>query len=163
MCSKRIDTRQFIKMWTQQSVPKRSADIKAVHRSCTTMLVCGIRNCVITIHWPMAINYWEAVNGQVRFGGHKNHVTRFQFGVTRIGCAHCTMRLSLFVLLPLAPAVLSQTTNETLWGAYRPNLYFGLRPRIPKSLMTGFMWFGTQDYESAASVFSINHFISFSN
>lgn len=81
--------------------------------------------------------------------------------VTTIECAQ--MRLSLFVLLPLAPAVLSQTTNETLWGAYRPNLYFGLRPRIPKSLMTGFMWFGTQDYQSAASVFSINIFISFSN
>ena len=62
------------------------------------------------------------------------------------------MRLTLLVILPLAQAVLSQTTNETLWGAYRPNLYFGLRPRFPKSLMTGLMWFGTQDYQSASSM-----------
>ena len=39
--------------------------------------------------------------------------------------------------------------NDTLiWGPYRPNLYFGLRPRLPQSLMTGLMWFGTHDYAS---------------
>lgn len=32
----------------------------------------------------------------------------------------------------------------------RPNLYFGLRPRIPQSLMTGLVWFGTQDYQSVS-------------
>lgn len=56
-----------------------------------------------------------------------------------------------WALLPLAPAVLAQSGNDTeslLWGAYRPNLYFGLRPRIPQSLMTGLLWFGTQDYQS---------------
>ena len=41
-------------------------------------------------------------------------------------------------------AVLSDNTghsNETLlWGPYRPNLYFGVRPRIPKSLTTGLLW-----------------------
>ncbi|KDR81799.1 hypothetical protein GALMADRAFT_221665 [Galerina marginata CBS 339.88] len=59
------------------------------------------------------------------------------------------MRLALLLLLPLAPSVFSQPTNDTLlWGAYRPNLYFGLRPRIPQSLMTGLMWFGTQDYQA---------------
>ncbi|KAF8968399.1 glycoside hydrolase [Flammula alnicola] len=59
------------------------------------------------------------------------------------------MQLAWLALLPLALAVLSQSTNDTLlWGAYRPNLYFGLRPRIPQSLMTGLMWFGTQDYQS---------------
>lgn len=50
--------------------------------------------------------------------------------------------------LQLAPAedqtVLSENTklsNETLlWGPYRPNLYFGVRPRIPKSLTTGLLW-----------------------
>ena len=32
-------------------------------------------------------------------------------------------------------------SNETLlWGPYRPNLYFGVRPRIPKSLTTGLLW-----------------------
>lgn len=35
----------------------------------------------------------------------------------------------------------AKTSNESLlWGPYRPNLYFGVRPRIPKSLMTGLMW-----------------------
>ncbi|KIL68625.1 glycoside hydrolase family 63 protein [Amanita muscaria Koide BX008] len=57
----------------------------------------------------------------------------------------------LFLLLPLASAALSTDANDTLlWGPYRTNLYFGLRPRIPQSLMTGFMWFGTQDYRSVS-------------
>ncbi|KZT65471.1 glycoside hydrolase family 63 protein [Daedalea quercina L-15889] len=56
-----------------------------------------------------------------------------------------------WALLPLLPTALAQSANDTeslLWGAYRPNLYFGLRPRIPQSLMTGLLWFGTQDYQS---------------
>ncbi|KAI0060895.1 glycoside hydrolase [Artomyces pyxidatus] len=60
------------------------------------------------------------------------------------------MRL-LWTLLPLLPTVFSAPSNGSdslLWGAYRPNLYFGLRPRIPQSLMTGLIWFGTQDYQS---------------
>ncbi|KAI0371740.1 glycoside hydrolase [Pilatotrama ljubarskyi] len=60
------------------------------------------------------------------------------------------MRL-LWLLLPLAPSVFSKSTNDSeslIWGAYRPNLYFGLRPRIPQSVMTGLAWFGTQDYQS---------------
>ncbi|KAF9066861.1 glycoside hydrolase [Rhodocollybia butyracea] len=59
------------------------------------------------------------------------------------------MQLPWLVLLSLAPAALSSSANDTLlWGAYRPNLYFGIRPRIPQSLLTGLMWFGTQDYTS---------------
>ena len=35
----------------------------------------------------------------------------------------------------------AKRSNESLlWGPYRPNLYFGVRPRIPKSLMTGLLW-----------------------
>lgn len=30
--------------------------------------------------------------------------------------------------------------DSLLWGPYRPNLYFGVRPRIPKSLVSGLMW-----------------------
>ncbi|EST05453.1 Glycoside hydrolase, family 63 [Kalmanozyma brasiliensis GHG001] len=33
-----------------------------------------------------------------------------------------------------------------LWGTYRPQIYFGLRPRLPDSLLTGLAWFGLQDY-----------------
>jgi hypothetical protein len=40
-------------------------------------------------------------------------------------------------------------TQSMLWGAYRPNLYFGVRPRIPQSLMTGLMWYGTQDHQGS--------------
>ena len=36
--------------------------------------------------------------------------------------------------------VARQNNQSLLWGPYRPNLYFGLRPRIPQSLMTGLMW-----------------------
>ncbi|KAJ7581002.1 glycoside hydrolase [Mycena floridula] len=56
---------------------------------------------------------------------------------------------SFSLLLLLVPVVSASSLNDTvLWGPYRPNLYFGLRPRIPQSLMTGLMWFGNQDYQS---------------
>ncbi|KAJ2719794.1 Processing alpha glucosidase I [Coemansia sp. Benny D115] len=32
--------------------------------------------------------------------------------------------------------------SELLWGTYRPNLYFGTRPRLANSLLSGVMWFG---------------------
>ncbi|CAL1704069.1 unnamed protein product [Somion occarium] len=57
----------------------------------------------------------------------------------------------LWLLLPLAATALSEAVNGSeslLWGTYRPNLYFGLRPRLPQSLMTGLIWFGTNDYQS---------------
>jgi hypothetical protein len=42
----------------------------------------------------------------------------------------------------------ARATNESLlWGAYRPNLYFGVRPRLPKSLMAGLMWAKVEDYQ----------------
>lgn len=39
-----------------------------------------------------------------------------------------------------------QNNQSLLWGPYRPNLYFGVRPRIPKSLMTGLMWGKIETY-----------------
>lgn len=42
---------------------------------------------------------------------------------------------------------IARLNNESLlWGPYRPNLYFGVRPRIPKSLMTGLMWGKIETY-----------------
>ncbi|TFK26380.1 glucosidase I [Coprinopsis marcescibilis] len=59
------------------------------------------------------------------------------------------MRSQWLILLSLLPLAYGGQAEDTLlWGAYRPNLYFGLRPRLPESLMTGLMWFGTQDYQS---------------
>ncbi|KAJ7715951.1 glycoside hydrolase [Mycena maculata] len=54
----------------------------------------------------------------------------------------------LWLLLPLSAVAATDVNDTLLWGPYRPNLYFGLRPRIPQSLMTGLVWFGAQDYQS---------------
>ncbi|KPV71697.1 glycoside hydrolase family 63 protein, partial [Rhodotorula graminis WP1] len=43
---------------------------------------------------------------------------------------------------------LDSANSSLLWGTYRPGLYFGLRPRLPSTLMTGLMWFGVGDYQS---------------
>ncbi|KAK5105745.1 hypothetical protein LTR62_002194 [Meristemomyces frigidus] len=46
-------------------------------------------------------------------------------------------------------SVFTKSSNETLlWGAYRPNLYFGLRPRLPKSLTTGLLWSRVEDFQT---------------
>lgn len=38
-------------------------------------------------------------------------------------------------------AEIGRLNNQSLlWGPYKPNLYFGVRPRIPNSLWTGLMW-----------------------
>lgn len=37
--------------------------------------------------------------------------------------------------------------NSLLWGPYRSALYFGLRPRIPRSLLVGLMWFNVDSYQ----------------
>lgn len=41
-----------------------------------------------------------------------------------------------------------QSNQSLLWGPYRPNLYFGVRPRLPKSLMTGLMWARVDNFNS---------------
>ncbi|KAJ1806998.1 Processing alpha glucosidase I, partial [Coemansia sp. RSA 2599] len=38
-----------------------------------------------------------------------------------------------------------QLDSELLWGTYRPNLYFGTRPRLPNTLLSGLMWFGLDE------------------
>ena len=46
--------------------------------------------------------------------------------------------------------ILSETklsNNSLLWGPYRPNLYFGVRPRIPKSLLTGLLWSKVDNFQ----------------
>lgn len=42
----------------------------------------------------------------------------------------------------------ARATNQSLlWGPYRPNVYFGVRPRIPNSFMGGLMWSKVDNYE----------------
>ena len=40
-----------------------------------------------------------------------------------------------------------QMNQSLLWGAYRPNLYFGVRPRIAKSFMGALMWAKVDNYQ----------------
>lgn len=40
------------------------------------------------------------------------------------------------------------TNQSLLWGPYRPNLYFGVRPRTPDGLLMGLLWSRVEDYES---------------
>jgi mannosyl-oligosaccharide glucosidase len=43
---------------------------------------------------------------------------------------------------------IARNSNQSLlWGPYRPNLYFGVRPRIPKSLMGGLMWSKVDNFQ----------------
>lgn len=44
--------------------------------------------------------------------------------------------------------IVDEASNSSLlWGTYRPNLYFGTRPRLPESLMTGLMWFDGSHFQ----------------
>jgi mannosyl-oligosaccharide glucosidase len=39
--------------------------------------------------------------------------------------------------------------NSLLWGPYKSNLYFGVRPRIANSLAAGLMWAKVDDFATA--------------
>lgn len=62
------------------------------------------------------------------------------------------LALVLALQLPLVNAQVADIEKATnaslLWGPYRPNLYFGVRPRIPKSVMGGLLWTRVEDYTS---------------
>lgn len=45
-----------------------------------------------------------------------------------------------------------QAENSLLWGPYRSALYLGIRPRLPRSLLSGLMWFSMDDYRSIGSI-----------
>lgn len=42
--------------------------------------------------------------------------------------------------------------DSLLWGPYRSSLYFGVRPRIPRSLLSGLMWFNVDSYQGVGQV-----------
>jgi hypothetical protein len=54
----------------------------------------------------------------------------------------------LAVASPNLEAYERATNQSLLWGPYRPNLYFGVRPRIPDGLLMGLMWAKVEDYQS---------------
>ena len=61
-----------------------------------------------------------------------------------------TLAVSTCCLLAVAQeSVFTKASNDSLlWGPYKPNLYFGVRPRIPKSISTGLLWTRVEDYTS---------------
>ena len=67
----------------------------------------------------------------------------------------------LFSALSLVDSVSSADlpSNETLlWGPYKPNLYFGVRPRIPQSFFAGLIWASVEDFQAtqACELFSLS-------
>lgn len=54
--------------------------------------------------------------------------------------AHAILAILSSAPLLLAVPDLSLHNASLLWGPYRPNLYLGLRPRVPESLLMGLMW-----------------------
>lgn len=42
--------------------------------------------------------------------------------------------------------------DQTLWGTYRPGYYYGLRMRVPRSLVFGLMWW---DHKKGTNIFRI--------
>lgn len=49
-------------------------------------------------------------------------------------------------------SILAASNDSLLWGTYRPNLYFGTRPRLPESLLTGLIWFGIENASSFSRI-----------
>ncbi|KAH7008481.1 glycoside hydrolase [Ilyonectria destructans] len=51
-------------------------------------------------------------------------------------------------------AEIGRQNNESLfWGPYKPNLYFGVRPRTPNALWTGLMWGRVDGYDDIGNAF----------
>lgn len=66
-----------------------------------------------------------------------------------------TLAIAALSAILSAGASDAEDANASLfWGTYRPNLYFGMRPRVPNTLMTGMMWHGLNDYQSLMSATS---------
>lgn len=69
------------------------------------------------------------------------------------------LTVALFAQLSLVDAQVAEiekaSNDSLLWGPYRPNLYFGVRPRIPKSLMGGLLWTKVEDHTVQSSKCSL--------
>ncbi|KAG7665090.1 CWH41 [[Candida] subhashii] len=52
----------------------------------------------------------------------------------------------------LATRYSKMANDSLLWGPYRSSLYFGIRPRLPRSLLSGLMWFSMDDYNGVGKI-----------
>ena len=63
---------------------------------------------------------------------------------------------SLFVPFLSSPFTvwgLDEGDSSLFWGTFRPNLYFGLRPSVPNTLMTGLMWHSNAEYRAIRGIY----------
>ena len=72
--------------------------------------------------------------------------------ITLAAAALLGLSLSPHVAAQDDPSILlgeiGRASNESLlWGPYKPNLYFGVRPKIPKSLSAGLMWAKVDNFQ----------------
>ncbi|KAI8372558.1 glycoside hydrolase [Choanephora cucurbitarum] len=58
-----------------------------------------------------------------------------------------TVSAVLLLATTVVADILPTHNSSLLWGTYRPNLYFGTKPRIPESVMTGLMWFNAGEVQ----------------
>lgn len=57
------------------------------------------------------------------------------------------MHFSTVIVAALTLLVVNAASNDTLlWGPYRPNLYFGVKPKLRESLLSGLMWFNADSF-----------------
>lgn len=48
---------------------------------------------------------------------------------------------ALLIVLAAAVAVAQALDPSLLWGTFRPQIYFGLRTSMPRSILSGLLWF----------------------
>ncbi|KPI42317.1 putative mannosyl-oligosaccharide glucosidase [Cyphellophora attinorum] len=48
------------------------------------------------------------------------------------------------------PLTQSSSNDTLLWGPYRPNLYFGVRPRLPNSILAGLAWANADTFDAVS-------------
>ncbi|KUI59419.1 hypothetical protein VP1G_06690 [Cytospora mali] len=53
--------------------------------------------------------------------------------------------LSAWSIRPVVASNSDVSVDWQTWGPYRPNLYFGVRPQIPETLLMGLMWASGED------------------
>jgi mannosyl-oligosaccharide glucosidase len=75
-------------------------------------------------------------------------IIKLSYGLPRIIIALLTTAALAVATSPELEAYERATNQSLLWGPYRPNLYFGVRPRIPDGLLMGLMWAKVEDYQS---------------
>ncbi|OKL63106.1 hypothetical protein UA08_01397 [Talaromyces atroroseus] len=70
------------------------------------------------------------------------------------GCAYAASPDSSNSDVSILVNEFARANNQSLlWGPYKPNLYFGVQPRIAKSLTAGLLWANVDSYETAQANF----------